>query len=382
LDQDFKQYVVDKLTAWKDDGTLDTIINETVFNDLNTKIENVKGTFGVFVDSFPRLAPETTDDGSVTRAMDEANRLGLPLVFGSKTYMAKINIPYDKITLFGQGAPVYNPSNNSFDGSGTIIQGYINGKNKKGLRVERLTIDSRGQLGPTDYAALTSGEVATTNPIYHTFKDLCLVGDGFQADMSLNKHAILCQAGTHLEIHHIKMFKWYHGIALRSGVANVSNIYSYQCGFTTIIVKSAAGNTPVEQVNIDNVVSEGTLDSVYNRAGQILIQSMDGGSLTRHVNISNVVSKYGGTSCIAVENAGGSCNYITVTNAKAYGCGDVNSRAAFDLDGNFVNVFGCMSEGSTGYGFRKNGTGFVKLYGCESIGSGVAEKTGVFSSDL
>jgi hypothetical protein len=179
----------------------------------------------------------------------------------------------------------------------------------------------------------------------------------------------------------VKLYRLYHGMALRTNNVNVQNVYTYQCGFTSIIVKSTTANPNIEQINISDVRIEGTTDSPFNRGGQVHIQSFDTGSTVKHVNISNVVSKYGGTACILVEQLSGTILYVTIQNAKAYACGDSNTRAAFDFQGgSTIKVFGCMSENATGYGFRRNGGTDIKLYGCGIAGSGVSDINGTFDA--
>ena len=50
--QGLSDEVINVLTEWKDNGTLDIIINEHVFNELNTKIDNFKTEVNNKVDTF------------------------------------------------------------------------------------------------------------------------------------------------------------------------------------------------------------------------------------------------------------------------------------------------------------------------------------------
>ena len=50
--QGLSDTVINTLLAWKDDGTLDTIINSNVFNELNTKIDNFQTDVNNKVDTF------------------------------------------------------------------------------------------------------------------------------------------------------------------------------------------------------------------------------------------------------------------------------------------------------------------------------------------
>lgn len=322
-----------------------------------------------------------TNTQAFTVAIAYAKQYGLKVYIPSGVYEADIILQHDDVTIEGAGMPFFDGTNLV---NGTIIKGKIDCNSKKRITIKNLGIDARGKLAGAD-AALNSGNVLGTSPIYHDFENIACLGDGYSADMSQNKHAILCQAGTHINIHNIKMYRWYHGLALRAGYVNASKIYAYQCGFTSVIVKAATGNTPVRHVNIDNVLIEGTVDSAYNRGGQVHVQSFNDGCEVKHVNISNVTSHFGGTGAVIMEKAAGSLSHVTVTNAKAYGCGDTNTRAAFEVSGTAdkVTFVACMAEGSTGYGFRNTGGGTdVKLYGCVANGSGVSDKVGTFATDL
>ena len=51
-EQGLSDEVINTLIAWKEDGTLETIINENIFNGLNTKIDNFKADTNNKVDTF------------------------------------------------------------------------------------------------------------------------------------------------------------------------------------------------------------------------------------------------------------------------------------------------------------------------------------------
>ena len=50
--QGLSDTVIGILLAWKEDGTLETLINENIFNGLNTKIDNFKTEVNTEIDNF------------------------------------------------------------------------------------------------------------------------------------------------------------------------------------------------------------------------------------------------------------------------------------------------------------------------------------------
>jgi parallel beta-helix repeat protein len=83
-----EDHVDTMLTGWKDDGTLDAIINQNIFNDLNRKVDERL----VSIENYPLITPETDDTARVQRALD--GNIGKTLLFPfGKTYtLQRINL--------------------------------------------------------------------------------------------------------------------------------------------------------------------------------------------------------------------------------------------------------------------------------------------------
>jgi parallel beta-helix repeat protein len=73
LGTDFKQYVADKLTSWISDGTLDTIINQNVFNGLSGKVDSITKTPSTF--NFTAGADNTTN---IQNALSNSSHFKFP----------------------------------------------------------------------------------------------------------------------------------------------------------------------------------------------------------------------------------------------------------------------------------------------------------------
>ena len=98
--------VIKTLVQWKEDGTLDTIINQKILGDINNKVDtfkeevnnnvnNFKTEFNskldiiancVYVESFEKIAPEVDDTARLQRAIDYAGENRLKLVCKGSNY--------------------------------------------------------------------------------------------------------------------------------------------------------------------------------------------------------------------------------------------------------------------------------------------------------
>ena len=77
VNEGLNQEVALKLTTWLNDGTLENIINVTVFENLNKKIDNVSSQLEhikhVDLRQFPRQNCEKNDTNRIQRAIDYIN---------------------------------------------------------------------------------------------------------------------------------------------------------------------------------------------------------------------------------------------------------------------------------------------------------------------
>ncbi|HJV19235.1 MAG TPA: glycosyl hydrolase family 28-related protein [Sediminibacterium sp.] len=281
-------------------------------------------------------------------AMDKANVLKLPVYVPVGIYKARVQLSHDSLRIVGQRQPGADV------GSGAIVLGLIDCNYKKYVSVENIGIDSRGQLLATDDAALTSGVYTNSLVLHQQFKNISIIGDGYKTF----KHGMLCSAGSDIIIRNVTVSLFYHGIAIRCSNVSVDSVYAYNCGFTSIVVKSDRGdNILTENVSINHVFTKGDPNDAYNRAGAVMVTSYaDPASITRNVTIQNVHSANGGVACVLVYQNNGLVDNVSIKDCTAEGQGDSNTRACYDVDGGSDITFtNCTATNSKGYGFRSVG---------------------------
>lgn len=112
IQKDIESVTIEQLQKWLDDGTFETIINETIFNNLNEKvdlntsnIEKLKNV-SLSVDFFQKETTDTSDSERIQRAIDYLHSLGGgTLLFPVGTYnIDKTLNLYDNIELHGSGS--------------------------------------------------------------------------------------------------------------------------------------------------------------------------------------------------------------------------------------------------------------------------------------
>jgi hypothetical protein len=304
----------------------------------------------------------TDDTKAFEKTMRAADSLRQQLFIPTGIYRVKLVLAYDNLQIIGQK----QPDDNLQDGS--IIVGLIDCNNKKNISISNLGIDARGRLDAADDAALTSGVAIDTVPLHHRFNHITLRGDGYNAF----KHGILCQAGPDIEIKNIIVTLFYHGIAVRSSHVLVDSIQANYCGFTSVVVKSAAGlNRYTNHVTVDHVNIQGSKSVVLERGGAVMVYSEEPSSLTSNISIRNVYSVFGGTACVLIEQNKGSVDNVTISNCYAERLADQYDRATYDVNGG-SNVFfnNCTSIDSKGFGFRtRNNAVNVQVAGSFEKGS-------------
>lgn len=109
-------YAKGQLQEWLDDGTLESIINETIFNELNNKVNKnttdietvnniVKGV-ALSIDYFPKETTDLSDSERIQRAIDYLHGLGGgTLNFPDGTYEIHTTLLiYENIALHGMSA--------------------------------------------------------------------------------------------------------------------------------------------------------------------------------------------------------------------------------------------------------------------------------------
>ena len=343
-----------------------SLLDDTPFPPVTlTNVVNVKD-FGAVGNGI------TNDTHAFELAMDKADSVKLPVFIPIGIYAVHLQLSHNNLSIIGEQQPGADVS------SGSIIFGYINCNNKKNCTISNLGIDSRHQLGASDDGALISGIGVDGGVLNQTFNHLSIIGDGY-----LNyKHGILCYTGTGTTIKNILVSYFYHGIAIRSGNVNIDSVEATSCGFTSIVVKSAAGiDAHTENVSINHVIIKGDPQNVYNRGGMVMVQSYDDGCKTNNINIQNVNSTNGGEACVAVQQVKGEVTDVTIRDCISFQQGDSPLRACYNIEGgSAITLINCTANNSLGYGFRSiNNAINVKVINSFEKNSGVAAWTGKFA---
>lgn len=303
-----------------------------------TKYISVK-TFGVVGDG---IADETE---AFAKAQDYARTNKIALFIPNGYYKINLELKYDSLHIFGESKPITRSDSLV---NGAVIIGSINSKNKKFIQIQNLGIWSQ-----TD--AILTGDGLGSKPLYQKYYNLVLLGTGFFG----YKHGLLCQSGSNINIQYITVTKFFHGIAIRAGDVNIRNVIANNCGFTSIVVKSAMdGNEIAQNVKIDDVTINGDSTDIYARGGTILVQSFDDNCITKNITVNNVKSYHGGVGTIIIEQRKGKVDSVTINNCYSYKAGDNPIRASFDVSGAASNITfnNCNSNLSNAIGYRTNNT--------------------------
>jgi hypothetical protein len=326
-----------------------------------TKYISVK-SFGVVGDG---IADETE---AFAKAQDYARANKIALFIPNGYYKINLELKYDSLHIFGESKPITRSDSLV---NGVVIIGSINSKNKKFIQIQNLGVWSQ-----TD--AILTGDGLGSDPLFQKYYNLELLGTGFFG----YKHGLLCQSGSNINIHNIKVTKFFHGIAIRAGDVNIRNVIAINCGFTSIVVKSAmAGNEIVQNVKIDDVIIIGDSTDVYARGGTILVQSFDDNCITKNVIVNNVKSYHGGVGTIVIEQRKGKVDSVNINNCNSYKTGDNPIRASFDVAGAASNITfnNCNSNLSNGIGYRTNRSATnIKVYKSFETNSKIAAYEGPF----
>lgn len=314
----------------------------------------------------------TDDTHAFELAMDKADSLKLPVYVPIGIYKARVQLSHDSLKIIGERQPGTDVA------SGSIIRGLVDCNYKKYVSIENIGIDSRNQLRATDDAALTSGVYANSLVLHQQFKNISIIGDGYMA----YKHGILCSVGSDIIIRNVNVSLFYHGIAIRCSNVSIDSVYTNNCGFTSIVVKSDHGdNILTENVSINHVSIKGDPNDAYNRGGVIMITSYgDPASITRNVTVQNVRSSHGGVACVLVYQNQGTVDNVSIQDCSSENQGDISSRACYDVaGGSNITFTNCTAKNSTGYGFRSTGVvNNIRVINCFESNSKAGSWTGKF----
>jgi hypothetical protein len=312
------------------------------------------------------------DTKAFNLAMDAADSLHLPVFVPIGFYKVAIVLSHDGLSIIGEQQPGEHLT------GGTVIIGKISCNNKRNISITNLGIDPRGQLQAVDAGALISGNGIDSVPLHQKFNQISLIGDGFSG----YKHGILCQTGSDISIKNIIVSNFYHGIAIRSSNILVDSIQAISCGFTSVVVKSAETyNSHIYNVSVNHVTISGNPNDAYSRGGLILIQSYEDISKTENILVQNINSTNGGISCVAVEQAKGIVDNVTISNCTSQGQGDANTRACYDvIGGSNITFSNCSAVNSLGFGYRSTGAVHnIRVVNSNERNSGIGPWTGTFT---
>ena len=109
IKEQIKDVTIEQLQQWLDDGTLADIINESAFNELNTKVDKNKADIDTLkgvalsIDFFPKQTSDISDSERIQRGIDFLHALGGgTLNFPDGTYEIHTTLLlYDNIALHG-----------------------------------------------------------------------------------------------------------------------------------------------------------------------------------------------------------------------------------------------------------------------------------------
>ena len=298
----------------------------------------------ISVKSFGALGDGKSDETlAFSKAQDYAYLNKIALFIPNGYYKVDLELKFDSLYIFGESKP-FTRSDSLVNGA--VIIGTINSKNKKFIQIQNLGVWSQSD-------AILTGDGLGSEPLYQKYFNLELLGTGFFG----YKHGLLCQSGSNINIQNMTVTRFFHGIAIRAGDVNIKNVIANNCGFTSIVVKSAmGGNENAQNVKIDDVIINGDSTDIYARGGTILVQSFDDNCITKNITVNNVKSYHGGVGTVIIEQRKGNVDSVSVNNCYSYKSGDNPIRASFDVVGAASNIFfsNCNSNLSNAIGYRTN----------------------------
>lgn len=300
---------------------------------------------------------------SIATAMAVA-RPGETVLVAAGSYRETVTFGQPDVTLRGSGVPEYRAG--ALVG-GTLIVGSINCAGQPGASVLDLGVSA----SPSSADAITSGPPRSEGVVRQRFANLALLGGGFDA----RSHALLCQSGAQVEVRDVRMYAWYHGLALKCNDANVSGVYGYQCAGNTIIVKSDKGTGDAARIDIRDVTIEGEPRGQL-WGGGVHIQSAADGATTRDVHIQDVTARHAVRGAILIDRLRdqGAIEAITVTHVVSENACASDDSADYDVSGaTDVLLEDCRSVASRGYGFRARDGARVAVVAGEVEGAGAGD---------
>ena len=176
--------------------------------------------------------------------------------------------PLDGVSIVGDAPATYLPDSYSFAG-GTLIMGNI-GIYHNGTSVRNVSlIDSTAP----QIIGISTGSSNTT------IDNVTIVG--WRANNP--NHGILVGAGQNTNITNLKVYRCYHGLAIRASDVVVNNFFAQDCGGSGITIASGTG-----EVNKNIILSNVIVTSKHDTTGDGLWILMEGdGEAIQNVSVSN-----------------------------------------------------------------------------------------------
>lgn len=299
---------------------------------------------------------------------------GETIVIAPGTYTENVSIGANHVKLIGSGMPIFDGGTGRLVG-GTIVRGTINCNSRPGIEVHNLGVDAVGLSSN----GITASSISTSTRLEQVFTDLVLVGDGYDAA----DHAIESNGGAYVHFNNIRMYYWYHGLAILGQYITASNIYAYACAGTSIIVKSKTGSGDCKFVNISNVVTGGLLGgTLKTQGGAIVLEGVNSGYTTSYINVSNVTATNTNIGAVRLNATGdGAISNVTFVNVSSRTTQGLTTEGDFNVArGDNIKFIGCHSGSrAAGYGFLQTSPATnVYLIGCSGDGSASGDSTGTF----
>jgi hypothetical protein len=323
----------------------------------------------VDVRAYGAVADGVTDNTSAyNAAMAAMPSTGGVLYFPPGVWKGQILLTKNDITILGSGQPMYNDSTQQLEG-GTILRGAIDVNVRIGSAVLNLGID---QTNETDANAISALTPIISTPLNQRFENLTLLGRGYTGVApATSAHGILLETGTHDYLNNIKVYKFGHGLAIKTSYTNISNIYTQDTDLDSVIIRSDSTHPDVEYVNVSNVIGKSV---TAGKISSLVALATGVGSITKHLNFTNYSGYNSGQYGVYFQGEG-TISDINLTNASVY-----NSTASgIDINNaTNVTITNAQVTNSASYSFRNDGTGDVQITQSTSTNPALGDFLGPF----
>lgn len=304
---------------------------------------------------------------------------GETILIAPGIYSETVTIGADGVKLIGSGMPRYDGASGRLVG-GTIIRGQIDCASKVGVVVRDLGVDG---FGLTVDGIVATNLTTETTPVYQTYRNIALLGGGQAAQ----DHAIRINGGRFVHVDNIRMWYWYHGLAILASDVTASNIQAYACLGSAVIVKGKTNAGNAHRVNVSNVTMDGDSSDPLTRSGPVMVEADGAPYSVRYVNISNVTAKNCVNGAVRVQRIAGAGTISDIVFNNVSSDANLDLAAVGDFcvkNGSNITFTNCRSTNRAGgYGWRvdpADSPGAVHVYSGTGDGSGSGDYTGAFAA--